>query len=83
MKNTKVDFGPRCTRCNKKVSPSQQSTLRFERTGVCAHCANEYNGALRIAITPGSHALEMITEPTWQNDAAPLRCALVEVDRAE
>lgn len=78
-KNVKVDFGPRCPRCNKKVPPAQQSTLRFINTGVCTHCHYEYNGTLRIAIPAGHSQAVLITEETWKNDYAPLRCALVTI----
>ena len=75
----KVDFGPRCPRCNKKVPPAQQSTLRFINTGVCSHCAYEYNGALRIALQAGFSQAMLITEPSFPNDNAPVRCALVTI----
>lgn len=80
MKNTKVDFGPRCPRCNKKVPPAQQSSLRFFNTGVCANCADEYNGAIRIALHAGTQQAQFILEPSWHNDNAPMRLALVTIE---
>ncbi len=60
MKNTKVDFGPRCFKCNKKVPLAQQASLRFEKTGICSHCAKDtYNGFMKFDLTPGNKPISM------------------------
>lgn len=65
MKNTKVDFGMRCRKCNHKISDREilsKEGNRIVSTGLCATCIDPEEIQVVFALKSGTHQYKFLTE---------------------
>lgn len=65
MKNTKVDFGMRCRKCNHKISEKSQlgkNGNRIATTGLCSTCLDPEEVLIAFALKSGTHQYKFQTE---------------------